>query len=371
MRRLALFAFVTLACALLASPADKKKQEEQTQTLELPPEPPNAVVAEARRLTFAVTPLSAKGLLSQQVREALKWLLKQNHGSSVVKLRAFVAGSGDMRRVQAIVSEAFTDKRLPLPALSVIQVGALPLEGAQVVLESIAQQREDVNPGGLAFFSGQSTAINEPLKPMLPLVDQSLARLHTALRAAGLAPNDVLCLNCYLSSLDDSAAVRHSASAQFPHAAVDLVQRTREPYQSLAECEAVARLRTAPAKPLEFLNPQGLSLSKDFSAIALVGARRVVITGTQLAFGFRDSDARLAFERLGKILEAEQASFGDVAVSHVYPLSISLAEQVRKIRPEFYRRGELPAGTMLTFEGLPALDASFATDVIAILPDSP
>ena len=46
-----------------------------------------------------------------------------------------------MRRVQTIVSETFTERRQPLPALSVVQVGALPLEGAQVVMEAIAVKR--------------------------------------------------------------------------------------------------------------------------------------------------------------------------------------------------------------------------------------
>ena len=116
-----------LALALTAYPFAKKKKEEATQTLEAPKEPPAAVTAETSRLIFQVSPLSAKGLLSQQVRDALKALLKSANGATIVKLRAFVAGSGDLRRVQAIAGEIFTERRLPLPALSVVQVGALPL----------------------------------------------------------------------------------------------------------------------------------------------------------------------------------------------------------------------------------------------------
>src|SRR5580693_4460717 len=122
----------------------KKKKSDITQSLALPPELPAAVTAETDRLAFQVTPLSAKGLLSQQTREAIKGLLRSNRGA-IVKLRAFVAGSGDMRRVGEIAGEMFQEKHAALPALTVVQVGALPLEGAQVVLEATEQDRRVVN----------------------------------------------------------------------------------------------------------------------------------------------------------------------------------------------------------------------------------
>ncbi|MGA2329828.1 MAG: hypothetical protein ABSH05_26565 [Bryobacteraceae bacterium] len=372
MSRLVLLSSLAVASALLVWPADKKKKkEEETQTLELPKEPPAAVLAEAQRLSFQVAPLSARGLLSQQVRNGLKWLLTESRGATIVKLRAFVAGSGDTRRVQAIVSETFTERKLPLPALSVVQVGPLPLEGAQVALESVAVEKRVVNPNGLAFLSGQGAAVDQPLQPMLPLVQESLARLRTAMEAAGLRPDDVLRSTCYLSSLDDLAGVRQRVYAEFPHAALNFAQRMREPTQSLAECEAVARLRQPPAQALVFRNQPGLPGSPDNSEIALVGPRRLAFTGAQLAFGFGDADARLAFQRLAKTLEGVGASYSRVAVLNVYPLSRSVAELVRKVRPEFFDRARPPAGTMLSFEGLPSLDASFAVEAIAVLPDSP
>src|SRR2546422_9463272 len=128
-----LAATVALAACIYPLLAKKKKPEEITQTLALPQDPPATITAETSRLVFHVSPLSAKGLLSQQVRDALKALLKSTGGASIVKLRALVAGSGDLRRVPAIVSETFKDKHLPLPAVSVIQAGALPMEAAQAV----------------------------------------------------------------------------------------------------------------------------------------------------------------------------------------------------------------------------------------------
>lgn len=56
--------------AIWPAEAFKKKKEEETQTLQVPKDPPSAVAAETRGLVFHVTPLSAKGLLSQQVRDA-------------------------------------------------------------------------------------------------------------------------------------------------------------------------------------------------------------------------------------------------------------------------------------------------------------
>jgi enamine deaminase RidA (YjgF/YER057c/UK114 family) len=360
MSRLALVLTTTALAGLLAWPAGKKSKPEESQTLDLPTELPAAVVAEAGRLRFRVTPLSARGLLTQQMRDGLKWLLSQDRGATIVKLRAFVAGTGDTRRVQTIVSETFTERRLPLPALSVVQIGPLPLEGAQVELEAVAADKKVLNPHGLAFLSGPGAE-----------AEQALAGLRAAVGAAGIDPGDVLLATCYLSSLDDLAGVRARAYAEFPHAAFDFIQRMREPLQSLAQCEAVARLRQRPAQPLMFLDPPGWPSSPGRSGIALVGGRQVALTGAQLAFGFNEAAARLAFQRLAKALDGVGASYSRVAVAEVYPLSRSIADLVRKVEPEFFDRTRPPAGVMLPFEGLPSLDASFALDAIAVLPDSP
>ncbi len=148
MRRLAFILAVTAISAPAPSqrrttdqyplPVEQKSRKEKelpTQAVEAVRDPPMTAAVDAGRLVFRVTPLNPKGLLSSQVREALKWLLRQDQG--IVHLRAFVAGSGDMRRVQTVLSEIFTDRKLPLPSLTVVQAGALP-EGAQVVIESAA-----------------------------------------------------------------------------------------------------------------------------------------------------------------------------------------------------------------------------------------
>ncbi|MDQ6706603.1 MAG: Rid family hydrolase [Acidobacteriota bacterium] len=359
-----------LAIALWFEPnlqAKKKKKEEITQVLELPKDPPSGVVAETRRMVFRVSPLSGKGLLSQQTRDALKSLLRTSNGESIVKIRAFVAGSGDLRRVPAIVSEVFTEKHLALPAVSVVLAGGLPLESAQLVLESTAISKREVNPSGLLFISGQASSSEKPLEPTTPLAEKSLASLKTAVVDGGSAVHDVLRVTCFSSSLDDAARIHGMMSTHFPQAAINLVKSQRAPSNTVVECEAVARLQRPSSSPVEFLSPAGLTHSTQYSQIARVSATRLVLTGTQVAFGFQEADAKLAFERLRKALDQLGSSPKNVVMASIYPLSASIGEQVRKIRFQFFDSGHPPASTLLPFEGLPSMDASFAIDVAAVV----
>ncbi len=355
---LAFMACFALVFGVVSQGAKKKKKSEEdiTQTLPILKDPPPAIAAETGRLVFQVTPLSAKGLLSQQVRDALRVLLKDNHGPSVVKLRAFVAGTGDMRRVQTIVSEVFTERKMALPALTTVQVGALPMEGAQVVLESIAMDNKKlVNPHGLAFFAGQ----------LGKDVNQSLAQLKTSVNGARVRPAEMLRVTCFLTSLDGIQTARTAVLNTFPSAAVNFVQPQREPLQALAECEGVGRLETPPSSPVEFLNPPGLTPSQNYSQIVLVNTPKLVFSGTQMAFRDQENDIRLAYERLRKPLDALGVTYKDVFWSSLYALTRPVADKTVPIRFEFYDRAHPPASTRLLFEGLPSLDATVAMDVIA------
>jgi enamine deaminase RidA (YjgF/YER057c/UK114 family) len=335
----------------------KKSDEDVTQTLPPPKEAPAAVTGATDRLVFQISTLSNKGLLSQQTRDTLRALMRP--GRPIIKLRAFVAGSGDMRRVQEIVGELFGEKHLPLPALSVVQVGALPMEGAQVILEAIAEDKKAVNPNGLAFVSGQAGAS----------VEQSLEKLKGALRAGGMEPADTLRVTCFLSSIEESRTVRTAMESSFPGAALNYVQMQREPVSPASECEAVARLRAPLSAAVSFMNPSGLDTSPNYSQLVLVTAPKLVFSSTQLGFGHQEGDVKLAFERLQKALGGLNARFDGVAMSHVYLTSRSMADKVRAVRSSFYSSAKPPASTLLPFEGLPSLDASFGVDVVAV-PDS-
>ena len=185
---------VALACGLAgwaSSEQRRKKDEDVTQTLQLPKELPSTIAGDTRRLTFYVTPLSSKGLLTPQIRDALKALSHQAGSDTVLKIRAFVAGSGDVRRVRDLVSEIFTDRKQPLPVLSLIRSGGLPMEGAQVELEAIASSRKEVNPHGLAFLSAQMATADDPLSPVAPLAADAVGKLRKAVHAAGADDSEV------------------------------------------------------------------------------------------------------------------------------------------------------------------------------------
>jgi enamine deaminase RidA (YjgF/YER057c/UK114 family) len=354
-----------LACGLglLAFPQKKK---DETQTLQLPRDLPTAVEGNPRRFMFHVTPLSAKGLLTKQVRDALSALIREAKGDSILKIRAFVAGSGDARRVRDLVSEFFTERREALPVLSLVQAGGLPLEGAQVVLEGIAEGKKEVSRYGLALISAQSAVSENPLDAAGPLAVKSLGALRVAVKAAGSEPADVARVTCFLSSLDGLDATRKLVVAEFPGAAANFVQTQRAPARALAACEAVARLRREVGAPLAVLNPEGLPRDAGQSQVALVGASKVVLTGSQVSFGFAEKDARLAFERLKKSLEQAGASTRGVAFAGYYALSSGIAEQVRKVRGEFFDAARPPAGSLEPVEGLPSMDAGFSMDVVAV-----
>jgi enamine deaminase RidA (YjgF/YER057c/UK114 family) len=336
-------------------PLNAGKKKETTQVLELPKDPPQAVTAETHNLTFQIAPLSNKGLLTQQTRDAIKALLKLNAGSTIVKVRAFVSGAGDMRRVPALVSEALTEKKMPLPVVSVVQAGGLPMVGAQVVLESIAVNKKEVNPNGIVFVAGQTATSENPLDPVLPLAEKSIAGIDKAL--AGIS-SGVLQVTCFTTSLDEMTKVQSLLMSHYSSAAVDVVVMRRAAPRSIVNCEAVGRLSSTRTVPLEILN-SGQS--------AAVSAPKLVFTGTQMAFGFDDKDARLAFQRLDKALEPLGASTKGAAMVNFYPLSNSIATQVRKISAEFFDPKRAPAATVSLFEGLPAMEASFAVDVAAII----
>lgn len=346
----ALFLFSSVASAQRGK--KKKGEEEVTQVLEVPKDPPGVTVADASRLVFHVSPLSSKGLLSQQTRDALKSLLSQARGAQIVRIRAFVAGSGDLRRVPSIVSDVFTDKRIALPSVAVVQVGALPMEGAQVQLESVAVDRKPATPSGVAFISGQIGVAKDAASPVVK-----------ALGLANLQADSVRRVTCFLNSLEHLNDARQQIATAFPKAPAVFVQLRRDSTGDFIECESVAALTAPPAASPTFLG----NVENRYSHVALVGPGRVALSGTQLAFGREEKDVRLAYDRLSKTLESAGATLKTVVMSNIYPLTNSVTEQIRKVRPTLMNAQNPPASTMLLFEGLSSGDASFGTDVVAVV----
>jgi enamine deaminase RidA (YjgF/YER057c/UK114 family) len=330
----------------------EKEPKEETQALPVLKDPPAAVVTEVERLTFLVSPLSGKGLLSQQTREALRWILSNSRGGTVVKLRAFVAGTGDVRRVQEIVSETYTERRQNLPAVTVIQAGALPMEGAQVVLEAMLADRRDVNEHGLAFISGQRGTARDPLGP-----------LEAAVRAAGLEAADVRRVTCFVNSFDAASAAVQQARTAYTEAAVNFVVPLRGVLDDYAECEAVGRLKRPPSQRVMAVSPQ----PDQYALAMLVGPGRVALASTQLGFETEDKDVRLVYERLGKALEGVGAGYKGLVFARVYTVARDIADRANRIRYEFHGQNASPAGVTLICEGMLSPDAHVAIEAFAVI----
>jgi len=360
-------AFVLMAvarpCFAQVMELDKDKRP---QKREEPQSLPLAVQADAERLTFHVSPLSAKGLLTQQITDAVKYILKANGGGTVIKLRAFVASSGDLRRVQSVVTEMFSDRLRPLPALTVIQVGQVPLAGAQVVLESISLAKKPMNRNGLIFVAGDPLGGRADIaKSPAELVARSTGSIQRIVEDAHSGGTDVIALTCFTSSLDGYAEIRKTTTALFPQAAVNIVQAQRAPDMPMAQCEAVARLRTAPQKAIELVSDtSGGSVPRGARAV-LVKAGRITMSSAQLAFQSEPADVRLAFTRLKGTLEQAGTAISNVFFANFYTLTRGMLDRTEAVRSEFFDPTRLPAGTGVPVEGLPAMDASFSMDVIA------
>jgi enamine deaminase RidA (YjgF/YER057c/UK114 family) len=333
--------FFVLPCA--DAQRRKEEREEVTQVLELPPDPAPAVIGSTERMRFLTSPLSSRGLLSRQLEDGFKWLRRTARRAEIIKVRAFVAGSGDLRRVAAVMGEVFADKRQRVPALSVVQVGALPMVGAQVQLQAVAVDREAVNPHGVAFIPGQSAEVGK-----------AVAALNEVLAGNGLKPDGVRQVTCFLNLADNFETVRANLAAAYPKAASTLVQLRRDSYGDFAECEAVAAL----------VAPLPSRVDRKPGQLTAVGPGQVVLTSMQMAFGNSENDLRLALERLGKTLESAGVSYGDTVFASAYVLQGSTRDALKKLWPDFVKRPY--TGTVLLFEGLPSLDASMAVDVVTL-----
>ncbi len=266
--------------ALWGSPAIWGQKKKADQVPPLPPQPPMALRADTNSLDFHLSPLLKVGGLASQIHLSLTDLIHDTHGETIIKLRAFVAGAGDARRVQAEVVRIFSERKLPLPVLSVVQVGALGQESAKVVIEAVVETRRTANPNGLAFFAGQTGNS----------LGDALNHLRTAVAGASVAPDRILRVTCFTSRMESYEQSEGAITALFPHAEINLVQAVRDPANDDSTCEAIGQLTSPPAEgPVVLLKAQ---------RAALVGARQLVFTGLQLSFGSYLDDAHEAFVRL-------------------------------------------------------------------------
>jgi hypothetical protein len=343
--RIALVSILLAAVSAPVSAGQKKRKDEEPkpQVLPLPKELPRAQVVDSRTLGFRVTPLLKNGRLSVQIKDTLANLLRDTHNGTIVKLRAFVAGAGDSRRVQELVSEMFSEKKLPLPVLTLIQVGALGNETSAIVMEAVVAGKKVENTNGLAFLAGQSG----------PSLDTALSKVAESMKAANLSSGDVISTTCFASRFGDYPSMLNSLTTAFPHAAVNLVQAVRDPFDSRCTCEAVARIS----------NP-GKTESRRAadSRVFLVPGSQVVFTGLQLSFGTYLDDANSALSRLARDLESVHVDIRDAVSINAFSLNPAAVSALQKTMPKFDIRPDTL--TIQPVEGLPSLDAALGMEAV-------
>ncbi len=299
-----------------------------------------ALEAETATLDFHISPLLRTGGLSAQIRQSLNDLIRDTKGETIIKLRAFVAGAGDARRVEAAAAEIFTERKLPLPTLSVIQVGALETEAAQVVIEAVVSTHRAVNPSGLAFFSGQIAGT----------AGRAVQRLQDSVKIASVASDRVLRCTCFTSRIDNAAVLRDALHAAFPSTSITIVQALRDPATDTTLCEAVGQMKQA--------RTEGPVVLIDGARTTLVNSPKLVFTGLQLTFGNFLDDAQEAVLRLQRAASALQPVEAPVQVN-AFVLDAYGGSAIRKMTAV-----PLSTFTVQTIEGLPAVDATAGIEAI-------
>ncbi len=329
-------------CIVLVLPVlfAQRKKHDPMEPLPLPPELPMAVAARTRQIDFHISPLLRTGGLASQIRQSLNELIRDTRGESIVKLRAFVSGTGDARRVKDEVAAIFTERKLRFPVLSIVQVGALGDEAAAVVIEAVVSTPRTVNPNGLAFLAGETGRS----------LSASLQSLRESMKAASIGPEHVLTCTCFTSRLEDFAASRAAIQAAFPQTEIDVVQPLRDPGNETTTCEAVAQLSEPPA--------QGSVVWLENARAALVDSPQLVFTGLQLAFGNYLDDAHEAFARLQRAASAVDAVEAPVRVD-AFSLDAYAGSALRKTTPV-----PMSLLTVQAVEGLPAVDASAGIEAV-------
>src|SRR3954452_24274322 len=195
---------------LFAQKRNKKNEEPKSQVLPLPPELPMVLAAETQYLDFHISPLLKSGGLAVQIRRSLNDLLRDTKGETIVKLRAFVSGVGDARRVQTEVASIFSERKLPFPVLTIVQVGRLGDDLAQVVIEAVVSTKRSLNPNGLAFLSGQT---GKSLRDALDHLRQSATE-------AEVSADHVVSCTCFAPGLESAETSRTVVESVFPKTAV-------------------------------------------------------------------------------------------------------------------------------------------------------
>lgn len=371
---LAKFAVRLLLCAGVAlllslpSQAQKRPEPEKPQVLELAPEAPDFVKTETSRLAYLSLPVEQRGLLSRQVEESMKNLRRLLGKRKVLRITAWVGGAGDTRRVSTSIRELLAKWRIPIPAITVIRVGALPNPASRVAFDVEVAEPDPVNPHGLMFLAGVRSVAPEFRFDIAAEVKRSLDILAERLAAEAAKPGDVLLARCFVSLTQDMQPLELAVRKRFPNAQVRLLQSVRSSAESYANCDLVARLASAPSRPLEarVLTPR--ENEPPITSLIKTNAPTLVLTSGQLGFRASDADLALAFERLEATLKKAGSSLSNAVQLSILADNADLGHRAEAQGRKYLDSRHDPAILRVAVEDLPALDATFSLDAIAVLP---
>lgn len=306
---LSLLLLLTLLPAAVQGQKKKKKKPEVeiTQTLEVIPDPPASVTVETAKSNSSPPPFPER--VCSPSRFATRSKRSAPRPAPARSSRSAPSSPEPVTSAACNPSSPNVRRKETTPAGRRHHPGRHVAHGRRAGHPRSRRQRQE---------SG------EPQRPRLPQrhgrrqqgrpgktladVDKAIADLSHAAKAGGSDPADVQRVTCLLSALDSVAEVRTRVARAFPSAVLVAVQAQRLHDTALAECEAVTRLRTRPAEALVMLNPPEMNPSPMYSKGALIGAEKLVLTGTQMAFHSEDKDVHLAFQRMSKVLDAAGSS---------------------------------------------------------------
>ncbi len=363
-----------LFCTLLAWLAvpgvrgQKPLAEEKPQTLELAPEAPDAIKAETSRLAYLLLPLERSGLLSHQVEESMKKLRAQLRKRKLLRITAWVGGAGDTRRVSSGIRELLAKWRIPIPAITVVRVGSLPDRAARVAFDVEIEESKPVNPHGLMFLAGTRAAAPEFHFDVSGEVRKSLDILAQRLAAEGSRPDDALMTRCFVSLTENMPALEQTVREHFPKSQIRVLQGLRSSPDSYAACNLTVRLSATPPEPLEARVTTLEEHAAPVTTLTKTNARGLVLTSAQLGFRATDADLDLAFERLQSTLKTAGSSLADTLQLNILAENLEVGQHAESRGRRYFNPKHDPAILRAAVEGLPALDATFSLDAIAIIP---
>ncbi len=361
--------FTLLAFMAIPSHAQKPPKEEKPQVLAPVPDAPGAVKIDTTRYGLLTVPLEERGLLSKQVEESLKALRRTIHKRRIARITAWVGGAGDVRRVSSSIREQLAEWRIPIPAITVIRVGALSRTSSRVALDVEVEEESSVNPHGLLFFAGERAVSTEFRMDLKKDFGGVLGRLDTRLQAEGVEPEAVVGARCFVSFSDDLTGLGESLQQRYPASKARVMQALRTSPDSFVNCELVARAAKPPNQPVEPRIETLREGAAPVTTVIRVNAPRLVLTSAQLCFRATDNDLALGFERLQNTLEEQGTKLSNAAHLSILAQSPQLGVRTEELGRKFLNTRFDPAIFRQTVEALPALDSTISLDAIVAVVD--